>query len=164
MHGHGTGFESPEVVIDGAHGNQIMVGPYTFAAEDTLAEIPYNKGVGLLQARIMGHGVEIYGAHTQVGGDLPQFTPVALAADDTGFGVIGHHEADDIGAVILYVRRVRPDNHIRGNGCDAGCQDTPAFFIFNKTKTACPGGFQMGVIAEGRNLDAVFTGHSSRLW
>jgi len=156
MDGHGTGFESPEVVIDGADGNQIMVGPCTFAAEDTLAEIPYNKGIGLLQARIMRHGVEIYGAHSQVGRDLPQVTSVALAAEDTGFGVVGHHEADDIGAVILYVRRVRPDNHVRGNGCDTGCQNAPAFFIFNKTKSACTGRFQVGVIAESRNLDAVF--------
>ena len=37
MDGGGTGAETAQVIIDGTHGHQLMVGPDAFAAQDALA-------------------------------------------------------------------------------------------------------------------------------
>jgi hypothetical protein len=89
------------MVIDGAYDNKFMVCAHTLTTKDTLAEVSDDEGVCLLQARIMGHGIEINFAHTQISRHLPQFTSVTLVTHNAGFRVIGHHHADNICAVFF---------------------------------------------------------------
>jgi hypothetical protein len=96
MHRRRPGFESPEVVIDGANHHEFMVSTNTLAAKDTLAQVSYDERVCFLKPRVMGHRVEPYLAYTQFGSDLPQLASVSLAAHNAGLGVIGHHQTNDI--------------------------------------------------------------------
>jgi hypothetical protein len=146
------------MVIDGAHDNKFMVGAHALAAKDTLAEVPDDERIGLLQAGIMGHGIEINFTHTQIGRHLPQLTSVTLVTHNAGFRVIGHHHADDIFPVVSDNGRVRPDFKLRGYGGGTGGHDAPAFFILHQTEPARTRGFQVGVMAKGRDFDAVFMG------
>jgi len=106
------GFESPEIVIDGANDNQFMVGTNTLAAKDTLAEVPDNERICLLQTSIMGHGIELYPAYTQFGGNLSQLASVSLVTYDAGLRVTGYHQADNICPVFLNLRGVCLNEHI----------------------------------------------------
>jgi hypothetical protein len=90
------------MVIDGTHDNQFMIGAHALTAKDTLAEVPDDERVCILQARIMGHGIKINFAHAQIGRHLPQFTPITLVTHNAGFRVIGHYHADDICPVFSY--------------------------------------------------------------
>jgi hypothetical protein len=109
MHCSGTGFKPPEMVIDGPYDDQFMVCANTLTTKDTLTEVPDDERVCLLQGRIIGHGIEINFAHTQIARHLSQLTSVTLVTHNAGFRVIGHHHADDIFPVVSYYGRVRSD-------------------------------------------------------
>jgi hypothetical protein len=101
MHCGWPGFKSPEIIIDGSHDDQIMVGANTLAANDTLTEVPDNERICLLQTGIMGHRIKPYLAYPKFSGDLPQMASVSLATDDTRFRVIRHHQADNISPMLF---------------------------------------------------------------
>jgi hypothetical protein len=112
MCGRGPRFEPPQVEINGPNHDQFLVCPYALPAENTLTEISDNKGVCLFQARIVGHGIKPYRTHSQLSRNLPQRTPVPLVAYNTGLGMVGHHQAYNIGAVFFDGVRVCLDGHI----------------------------------------------------
>ncbi len=66
-----TGPKPPEVVIDGAHHDQFVIGTNALTAEDAFTEVPYNKRICLFKTGIMGHGIKTYETHAQFGCDLP---------------------------------------------------------------------------------------------
>jgi hypothetical protein len=118
MHCGWTGFKPPEIIINGANHDQLMVGTNTLAAKNTLTEVPDNKRIRLLQTGIMGHRIKPYLADTQFGGNLPQLASVSLATYDAGLRVVGHHQADNIYPVLFNGGRFCLYDHIWRYGRD----------------------------------------------
>jgi hypothetical protein len=135
----GTGSKAAQVVIYGAHYDEFLIRPNASAAKDTLAQVPDDKRIGLFKISIIGHGIKPCDPNTQIRGDLPQFTFVSLAAHNTGLGMIGHHQTDNIGAVPSHGRRIGLDRHIRRYGCDTRGHDSPALLILHQADTAGTG-------------------------
>jgi hypothetical protein len=59
------------MIVNGTHHDQFMVRPDALSAKNTLAEIPDNKRIGLLQSCIPGHGIEARLSDAQPGGHGP---------------------------------------------------------------------------------------------
>jgi len=96
------GFKTPEIIVYCTHNNQFTIGPDTFSAQDTLAQVSDNKRISLLKRFKIRHGVKIRLADTQLGRDLPESAPVALAANHTRFRMFRDHQTGDIGSVLSY--------------------------------------------------------------
>jgi hypothetical protein len=71
MGGGWAGFKSPEVVIDGANDNQLVVGTNTLAAKYAFTQVPDYKRICLLKTHIMGYGIKTDETHAQFRCDLP---------------------------------------------------------------------------------------------
>jgi hypothetical protein len=93
-------------------------------------------------------------------GNFPQLASVPLVAYDAGFRVIGHHQANDVRSVLSYSRGISPDGHVWRDGRHTCGYDALAVFIFNQTKPAGTHGFQIGMMAQGGNLDPVSHGRA----
>ena len=87
------------IVINGTGDHQFMIRADTFPAENAFTEIPYNKRIDLFIGGKIRHGIEAGIADTQGCGNISEFTPVPFAADNTGFRVFRHHQADNIATV-----------------------------------------------------------------
>lgn len=153
-----TGLESSEVVINGAYDDEFMVRTNTLSAEDAFTQIPDDERVGLLEPGIMGHGIEVYLPKAQFSGHLSQFTSVSLVAHNAGFGVIGHHEVNNVRAVFSDLFRIRTNLHIRRDRCDAGGHDPPRCDLFHEAYPTGASGFEVGMMAQGGNLETVLEG------
>ena len=99
MGGGRAGRKAAQVVINGPDDHQLVIGPDAFAAQDTFAEIPDNKWIGLFEGFEIGHVIEVRLTDSQIGGDLAQLTAVALAADNAGFRMFGNHEPHNVAAM-----------------------------------------------------------------
>jgi hypothetical protein len=55
-----AGFKTPEIIINGANHNQLMVDPDALATKDTLVEVPDNERICFLQTGIVGRGIKVY--------------------------------------------------------------------------------------------------------
>ena len=96
VEGERTGFETSEVVVDGARKYQFMVGPDALSAKDTLAQVPGKKGVCVFKGFIIRHRVKIGLSQTQLGRNLSQLAAVALVANNAGLRVFGNHQTNNI--------------------------------------------------------------------
>jgi hypothetical protein len=143
-----AGLKAAQIVINGPDYHQLVIGPDAFAAQDTLAEIPDNKGIGLFEGLEIGHGVEVRLADSQIGGDLAQLTAVALAADNAGFRVLGNHEAHDIATMFDDARGCGLQNHVPDCGGDTGSHQTSGIFIFHQTHAAGAKRLQVRMMTE----------------
>jgi hypothetical protein len=154
----GTRFQTPAIVIDGAHCDQIVVCPDAFPAENALGEIPDDKRIGLLESRVVGHRIQARRSDPQLCGKKSQFASIPFIADNAGLGMVGHDETQDVPPVPLEVGGVCPDRHAGCNRGDAGSHHPAAFFIFHHAEPACPGRLKVGMMTQGRYPDAVFAG------
>ena len=87
-------------IINGAGNHEFMIRPDAFSAQNAFAEIPDDKRIELLIGGIIRHGVESAIPHPKISGNLSQFAPVAFAADNAGFRMLGHHQAHNIASVV----------------------------------------------------------------
>jgi hypothetical protein len=85
--GAGTGLETPVEIIKNSFHDQVLISPDTPGAEDTFAHIPLEEGIPVLRGEILGHGIHIYQAHSQVTGNLTELTRVPFITDQTRFGM-----------------------------------------------------------------------------
>jgi hypothetical protein len=113
-----------------------MIGPDAFAAQDTLAQIPDNKGICLFKGFVIGHGIKIRFANAQLCRDPSQLAAVSFAADNARFRVFRHHQADDIATVFGNAFGGGLDNHILGCRGNTGGHEAAALFIFHQTQAA----------------------------
>ena len=120
MNGRRAGIKASQIVVNGTNRNKFMIRPDAFSAQDTLAQISDDKGIRLLQGLVIGHGVQIRFANTHLSGSPAQLTAVALAADDTGFGMFGDHQTHDVAAMTEDARGIGANGHVRGYRCNAG--------------------------------------------
>jgi len=146
------------IVINCTDNNEFLVGTYTFPAHDTFGEVPDDKGICLFETGVMGHGIELSLPHSQFSSNLPQLATVSFAADQAGFRMFRHHQADDVASVIDYAGGISPNDHILDNRGDTGGHETPSFFVFHQTESTGTGRFEVGVIAKTGNLYPVLLG------
>ena len=151
-----AGPQAPVVVINGADGHKLVVGPDALSANNALGQVPHNKRIGLLEPRVVGHAIKSVGADPEFGGQEPQLAAVSLVAHNARFRVVGHEEAHDVRAVPAELGSVCLDSHAGCNRGDAGGHDPAAFFILHHAEPASPGRFEMGMMTQGWDLDAVF--------
>jgi hypothetical protein len=129
-----------------------------FAAKDTLAQVPDDKRIGLLKSPIMGHGIKPCNSDTQIRSDLPQLAPISLATHNTGLGMIGHHQAHNIGTVPSHCVGIGLDRHVLRYRGDTRGHHSPTLLILHQADAAGTGRGQVTMMAEGGNLDPVFRG------
>jgi hypothetical protein len=132
-----------------------MVGPDALPAEDALGEIPDDERVGFLKSCVIRHRIKTGGADPQFGCYEPKLTSISLVADNAGFGMVSHHEADDVTPVVSEERGVCLDGHPLGNRGDTGSNDPTALLILHDAEPAGTRGIQVGMMAQGRYPDAV---------
>jgi hypothetical protein len=106
------------IVINGANHDQFMIGSNTLTAKNTFTQVSNDEWICLLQTGIMGHGIKVYLADSQLSSNLPQLASISLAAYDTGLRMIGHHQADNVCPVGFYCGRICLDAHIRSDRRD----------------------------------------------
>ena len=155
MGGGRAGPEAAQVVIYGPNDHQLVIGPDAFAAQDTLAEISDNKWIGLFEGLEIGHGVKVCFADSQIGGDLAQLTPVALAADNAGFRVFGNHESYNVATMFDDARGCGLQNHVPGCGGDTGRHQASGVFIFHQAHTAGAKRLQVRMMTKSGNFYAI---------
>jgi hypothetical protein len=139
--------KSPQIIVDGTDGYQFMIGSDAFAAQNTFAQIPDNKWIGLLEGFDVGHVIEVCFSHTQLRSDLPELTAITLAADDAGFRMLGDHQTGDIASMTDDSRVCGLNHHIRCYGRNAGSQQASGFLIFYQTHAAGTVRFEIRMIA-----------------
>jgi hypothetical protein len=83
--GAGAGLETPVEIIENSFHDQVLISPDTFGTEDTFAHIPFEKGISVLRGKILGHGIHIYQAHSQIAGNLTELATVPFITDQAGF-------------------------------------------------------------------------------
>jgi hypothetical protein len=155
MDGGGSGAKAPPVVIDSAHGHEIVVGPDALSAEDALCQIPDNKRVRLLKLLVVGHGVEACHSNPQFPGKESQLTSIPLVTNDAGLGMVGHDKTDNVRPVLSEVGGVCLNGHAGCDRRDTGSHQPAALFIFNDTEPARPGGLEVRMMTQGGYPDAV---------
>ena len=132
-----------------------MIGSDAFAAQDALAQIPDDKRVGFLKGLVVGHVVQICFTHAQLGCDPAQLAAIAFVADNTGFRMLGDHQAGNIAAVSDGAFGGGLNGHVRCHGCDTGRHQASGFFVFHQTHSAGTKWFQIRMVAEFGNFYAI---------
>jgi hypothetical protein len=143
-------------IVDSAFHDQLLVSPDALAAHDALGEVTLDKGIDLLDDIRLGDSLIFDQTDAHLRRQLTQLAPVPLIADEAGIGVAGKHKLKDFFTVFHHPRRIGLDDHPRRDGGNAGSQQGAAAFVFDKAKPAGTGRSQVGVMAEGGDINSGF--------
>ena len=151
-------FEAPVRVVDGSDHGNLPVGPDTAAATYALAQVPPDERVQVHDRVIGGDLFQAAQADSQVGGDLPELAAVPLVAHDARVRVAGQHQFHHDAPVLEDPLRSGVDDHACRNRGDTRGQEPSGGFILHEADPACAQGAQVGIVAEGGDLDADLRG------
>jgi len=158
MNSGGSGVKPAAAVIDRTRADQLVIGPDAFTAQDTFAQIPDDERIDLFVGLEIRHPVKACFGYPQFGRDFSKLTPVAFVADDAGFGVLGHHQPDDVFAVINYPFAFGQHGHAFRNRRNTGCQKATGFFVFDQAYPAGTIRFEFRVTAQRGDADPAIFG------
>jgi hypothetical protein len=87
-----SGRETPVAVIQDPFHHQFLIRSDAFAAEDTFAHVPFEKGVEIVEGKGLRHGIQRDETYAQFGGQGAKVTTISFITDNTGFGMVGQEE------------------------------------------------------------------------
>ena len=155
MNGRRTGRKASQIIIDGTHCDEFMVGTNAFSAQDAFAQIPDNKRIRLLQRFVIGHRIKFSYAHAHLSSNPTQLAAVALAADNAGFRMLGDHQAHNVAAMAQDPRGLGSNGHLLGHRRDTGGHQPTGFFIFHQAHPAGAEGFQVRMVAQVGDFNVI---------